>query len=35
MKLPVRILLAGAGLYLTLLVGQTGLVLLGLTSNGL
>ena len=35
MKIPVRILIAGAGLYLTVLVGQAGMVMLGLASNGL
>jgi hypothetical protein len=35
MKLPVRILIAGAGLYLTLVAGQAGMILLGWTSNGL
>jgi hypothetical protein len=35
MQLPVRILIAGAGLYLTALLGQTGLILLGWTSSGL
>ena len=35
MKLPVRILIAGAGLYLTAMAGQAGLILLGWTSNGL
>ena len=35
MKIPVRILIAGAGLYLIALVGQTGLIVLGWTSNGL
>ena len=34
-KLPVRILIAGAGLYLTVLAGQTGLILLGWASSGL
>jgi hypothetical protein len=35
MRLPVRILIAGAGLYLTLLMGQTGMILLGWTAGGL
>jgi hypothetical protein len=35
MRLPVRILIAGAGLYLTALLGETGLILLGWSSNGL
>ena len=35
MKLPARILITGAGLYLIGLMGQTGLILLGWTSNGL
>jgi hypothetical protein len=35
MRLSVRILIAGAGLYLTLLMGQTGMILLGWTAGGL
>jgi len=35
MKYPVRILIAGAGIYLIGLAGQAGLILLGWTSNGL
>ena len=33
MRLPLRILIAGAGLYLTTIAGQVGLILLGFTSN--
>jgi hypothetical protein len=35
MRLPMRLLIAGAGLYLTVLLGQTGLILLGLRPSGL
>jgi hypothetical protein len=35
MKLPLRIVIAGAGLYLVALAGQTGLILLGVLSGGL
>ena len=38
MKLPVRmvrVLIAGAGLYLTVVAAQAGLILLGWTSGGL
>ena len=34
-KISMRVLIAGAGLYLTALAGQAGLILLGWNPNGL